>query len=257
MTNTLPHITYRQQEILTLLYKYRFLNRTQIQIFLNHKDKRRVVAWLKDLRGKEYIDWHYDSSTLMTRSQPAIYFMSINGIRYLRSLSGYRTEEFRNLYKESTRKRGFISRCLLVADCCIVLMHKSDRKAQYSFTLPVDYIRLSSPYSFVAELKPHLYFTKRFDENMTEYVLESLEPTLPRYRLRKRLREYVDYLDYNDDVDSLIVLFICNDTKDLLYVKRSVSRLIKEIDNHSLRIRFTVMEKIRVAGVLGIIWEEI
>ena len=34
-------ITQKQQEILTLIYKYRFLNRIQIQKFLNHKYHKR------------------------------------------------------------------------------------------------------------------------------------------------------------------------------------------------------------------------
>ncbi len=31
-------ITTKQQEIITLIYKYKFLNRIQIQQFLKHKD---------------------------------------------------------------------------------------------------------------------------------------------------------------------------------------------------------------------------
>jgi hypothetical protein len=51
-TTTLPPLTPKQQEILKLLYKYKFLNRTQIQTLLSHKDKRRIITWLKDLREK-------------------------------------------------------------------------------------------------------------------------------------------------------------------------------------------------------------
>ena len=51
---TIPYITPKQQEIPKLIYKFRFLNRIQIQTLLNHKDKRRINSWLKDLSEKEY-----------------------------------------------------------------------------------------------------------------------------------------------------------------------------------------------------------
>ena len=52
----IPKITYKQREILHLLYTHRFLTRIQIQKFLKHKDKKTINLWLKDLRDKEKID---------------------------------------------------------------------------------------------------------------------------------------------------------------------------------------------------------
>jgi len=48
----LPKLTTKQQEIIHLLYRYRYLDRIQIQRLMGHKDKRRVLSWLKDLRDK-------------------------------------------------------------------------------------------------------------------------------------------------------------------------------------------------------------
>src|SRR5579884_2239122 len=109
---TLPPITTKQQEILKLLYRYRFLNRTQIQTLLNHKDKRRIISWLKDLREKQYVDWRYDATDFIAKSQPAIYYLSLNGIRYLRQLDIYPNEDLRKRYKEPNRTQVFIDRCL-------------------------------------------------------------------------------------------------------------------------------------------------
>jgi hypothetical protein len=85
MTNTLPTITTKQQAILKLLYQYRFLNRIQIQTLLKHKDKRIIISWLKDLRDKQYVNWHYDATDFIAKSQLGIYYLALNGIRYLRS----------------------------------------------------------------------------------------------------------------------------------------------------------------------------
>ena len=58
---TLPTLTTKQTEILKLLYTYRFLTRPQLQKLLNHKDKRRIISWLKDLRDNQFIDWKYNA----------------------------------------------------------------------------------------------------------------------------------------------------------------------------------------------------
>lgn len=254
MTTTLPPITPKQQEILKLLYRYRFLNRTQIQTLLSHKDKRRIITWLKDLREKEYVDWQYDPTNFIAKSQPAIYYLSLNGIRHLRSLNEYPTAELRKRYKESTRTQVFIGRSMLIADCCIALIAKSDDKVQYVFSLPADYRDPNNPQHDLNELKPHLYFSKHRGDDITEYLLENFEQTLPRYQLKKRLKDYVEYLNGRNTV-SLVVLFICSSTADLLYVRRSVRRLID--DSNELLIRVTTLDKLKASGITSTIWEEI
>ena len=78
-------ITTKQEDILQLLYVYRFLDRKQRQLAMNHTDKRRVLAWLKDLREKHYVEWIY-STDFAEKTKPAIYYLSLNGVRYLKTL---------------------------------------------------------------------------------------------------------------------------------------------------------------------------
>jgi hypothetical protein len=252
MTNTT--ITTKQQEILKPIY--RFLNRTHIQTLLKHKDKIRIISWLKDLREKQYVDWHYDATDFIAKSKPAIYYLSLNGIRYLRELNVYPSEELRKRYKEPSRKQVFIDRCLLVADCSIALQAKSDDKLKYSCVLPADYADPDSPHYFLDELKPHLYFTKQQDGDTTNYLLENFEQTLPRYQLRGRLKDYVDYLANHDDPP--IALFICANIANLLYVKRRIKKLLEEeASSEALPVRVTVLDKLESSGVASMIWEEI
>lgn len=255
MSTTRPPITPKQQEILKLLYRYRFLNRTQIQTLLNHKDKRRVITWLKDLREKEYIDWQYDPTNFIAKSQPAIYYLSLNGIRHLRSLNEYPTDELRKRYKESNRTNVFIGRCLLIADCCIALIAKSNDKLWYTFSPSTDYTNPNDLHHNLIELNPHLYISKHQGDKVTEYLFESFEQTLPKYQLRKRLKDFVEYLNDAEGPSSLVVLFACASTADLLYIKRRVRMLTD--DNDDLQIRVTTLGKLKLSGITSDIWEEI
>ena len=70
----LAKITKKQQAILKLLYRFRFLNRIQIQALLGHKDPKTVNLWLRDLRAKGYLEWIY-STHFAEKTKPAVYYL--------------------------------------------------------------------------------------------------------------------------------------------------------------------------------------
>jgi hypothetical protein len=128
----LPKITSRERELLDLVYSYRFMTRSQIQVFIGHTDKRRISAWLKNLREKEYLDWIYDPKDFYAKTRPAVYHLGINGVRHYLELAReqgiHPVEEVRKRYREASRSRSYIDRCLLIADCCVTLRLVRDDK---------------------------------------------------------------------------------------------------------------------------------
>lgn len=266
MTN-LPHITNKQQAILKLLYRYRFLDRLQIQAFMRHKNNRRIAEWLKDLRDKRYIEWIYDGDDFANKTKPAIYFLGLNGIRWLRNNEDYPSEELRKRYKESSRKQDFITRCLLIAGCCLNLETKTAKKTHYSFVNASDYTTPDSNYIFLSELQPHLCFVKTTPRNKNAYLLEIFNSSTPRYMVKKRLDDYVRYLKDNEwesetgDGESPIVLIACPTIKDLAYAKRRTHKLLHntwgEDIPEDIILRFAAIDKLKSAGVTGTIWEDV
>lgn len=108
------------------------------------------------------------------------------------------------------------------------------------------------------------------ETTLKSYLLEVFDPTLPRYRMKKRLSDYVKYLDDEDitwkeqtNTEKLpIVLFVCPRTTDLIYAKRRTRKLIadswewKDEDEKRPRIRFTTADKLKQHSLLSKIWEE-
>jgi hypothetical protein len=86
-----------------------------------HTDKRRISAWVKDLREKQYIEWIYDPNDFIAKSQPAIYYLGSNGIRHFKQFDSYPTTELRKRYREQQRSQTFIDSSLAIADCCLGL----------------------------------------------------------------------------------------------------------------------------------------
>ena len=79
--DTTNNITKKQLEILTLLYRFRFLNRSQIQKLLNQKDFKRIIINLNQLTNTNYIRRYYNSKTVTV---PAIYSLGLNGKKYVK-----------------------------------------------------------------------------------------------------------------------------------------------------------------------------
>ncbi len=264
----IPDITKKQQDILRLLYTYRYLDRIQLQQALNHQDKRRVLAWLKDLREKQYIEWIY-SSDFIGKTKPAIYYLSLNAIRYMRSLDEYPIEEIRKRYKDGNRSRTFIDRSLLVASCCLTLKVSNQTASgipSYSWASEAKYIDPDHDYHFLAEhevLRPNLCIVKQNKQGdvTANYLLEVFDASLPRYRMRRRLKAYVAYLDdqeWEGDDPQPIVLLVCSSATDMIYAKRATKKLIEDTyaDDGEIRIRFTTAEMLRQEGIIAKIWEE-
>ena len=271
-------LTRKQKEILELIYKYRFLNRIQIQAFLKHKDYKTINLWLKDLRAKHYLEWIY-STNFTEKTKPAIYYLGINGIRYFKNSDSYPTDELRKRYREPSRSQTYIDRCLLLVDCCLTLSTTRDDYNWYFFETEADYQK-DSYYHFLMDnesgIHPHLCFSKDIYEGGASeptiehsYLLEIFDATLPRYRIKKRLSNYVNYLDQEEDDweessedDNLpIILMVCPRTTDLIYAKRRTRGLLAEVWEHDdedrPHIRFTTAEKLRQFGILADeIWEE-
>jgi hypothetical protein len=264
MTQYRP-ITAKQLIILKLLYQHRFLNRTQIQSLLHHKEKKRTSAWLKDLRTRDFIAWIYHPDDFALKTQPAIYYLSLEGIRYLRSLDYYPAAELRKRYKESQRKPDFIERCMLVAGVCLNL-EVPDESVSYSYATEADYMNDQSPYHSLIEIHPQLCFIKtamsaKGRKITTNYLLEVFAASTPRYALRRRLQDYINYLEDSDweadFVSKPIVLLACPTTADLIYGKRRVRSVLENIGRtEDTFIRFATVETLRREGVRGFIWEE-
>jgi hypothetical protein len=291
----LPTITNKQQEILQLIYTYRYLNRIQIQILMNHKDKKTINMWLKDLTEKNYIHRIY-SDHFLEKTKPAIYYLAINGVRQLKTVETsdgnqyYPVEELRKRYREHERSQGFIDRSILVAACCISLQDKAKQtsklKLQYHCYTQADYVDEDCGYHFLSEhetLRPSLCIVKQEqpkqarqntqDEQTeeaaarTNYLLEIFDSTLPRYGVKKRIKDYVQYLiddewDSGDNDPPPIILLVMPTLVDLIYAKRRTRKLL--IDEYyetedipeDLHIRFTTTEQLKQNGITANIWEE-
>ena len=258
---TKPTITPKQHQLLQLLYRYRFLTRIQIQQLLHHTDKKRINAWLKDLYEKHYLGRIY-SKTYGENAKPAIYYMALEGIRFLKKSGTGSDEVLKKLYRDKERSSGFISQCLLLADISLTLYNQTTEGVSFITELANDFMAKGSPFHFLESLRPHLLFIKQEKTKKTPYLLEYFPSTLPKQAMHNRLKAYIKYYfsntwENNRSEPFPILLFICPATDVLIYAKWTAKKLLTENQSpDDLHLRFTLESEIRQSGVTSEIWEE-
>jgi len=238
-----------------------------------------MIRWLKDLREKQYIDWIYDVGNPTSKSTPAIYYLSVNGIRLLRQL-GYPEAELRKRYKDNGRQQDFINRCLLLADCAIHLEarnNNSDDSVHYDYAVEADYLNPDDGHAFVAESKwihPSLVFTKTIEDDgeRTTFFVELLDMATPRYIVKKKTKDCIEYLasdewekaqqEYADLPNELpIILIACPTLAEMIYAKRYARRQLNDMWDdkvpEDVKIRVSTIDKVKTRGVTALIWEDV
>lgn len=282
----LPDITAKQVAILELIYRFRFVNRIQIQALMHHRDYRRINAWLKDLREKQYVEWIY-SDHFLEKTKPAIYYLGINGVRKLRQMTipgkgktayvAYPITELRKRYRDKERSEAFISRSVTLAACCIDFERKTSPSLRYGLYTQADYAHSKHGFQFLHEaegIQPSLCIVRhdlsKGKDVVTNYLLELFDPTVPHYTIRYRIKRYIEFID-DDEWESgendpqPIILLVCTKLSELIYAKRRAKKVLDgnwyDEDGHGTqtnrpRIRFTTMEQLKKHGITAAIWEE-
>ena len=262
---TIPYITIKQQEIIKLLYKFRFLNTKQIQKFLHHKDKKTINVWLRDLRKKEYVIWDFDPHTFGENAKPAIYRLGINGIRFLKT-QDVEITLLRKLYRERQRSEEFISHSLFLADIVLNVSEATTKQDSFTFYTQSDYFSPKSPYALLQELSPDLYLTRRTGQGKTkQYLLHDIPESMLRFRsfkLRKKIRDYIAYFFTNEwenetKTNFPTLLFILPDMAALINLQRYTQTILNNNDNPKIEIWLQTKAKIQKLGFTGTPWEEV
>jgi len=205
----LPPYTNQQEHILDLVFKFRFINRKQLQTILGHKDARRINMWLKDLVDKKYLGRIY-SYTLLENTKPAIYYLENNGILYCKHTMTYQyqrsddtllPDEVKKLYATKKASQTFITRCLFMVDL-YVQATEQERKTgwEYSFTTKSEIgttIRNYRDYSERKQYIPDAHMEKIHIDEKTgnvqddAYYISYFDPHAPLYAMKYNVRQHL------------------------------------------------------------------
>ncbi len=251
------HLTLkpRQQEILILLYRFRFLDRHQIQTMLNHKHMEKVRLWLNDLTQQGYIHRSYSKQF---RGEAAIYCLVTKSRRYLKNLKpdkekGRETINkllLNRIYREKTLSTTFRKHCMLIADIYLSLLTLVNKnKAKLHFYNKIDLYGIN----YLIMPYPDAYFAiEEAKGTIKRYFLDVFDELPPRMILRRRVRQYLRYYDKGEWQDQAKkpfpeILLICPDERSKSYVVRFVKKIFEYEDSPSFYL--STWQEIQKKGI--------
>lgn len=253
---TLPHITQKQFTILKLIYRFRFLDRKQIQIMLSHKDHGLINIWLKDLVLKQCIQRIY-SKKMPENTKPAVYFLGRNGRKILQKHDPeeFTTAQLRKSYRDSARSAVFRIQCLALVDCYVTFKKYTSEKG-FTWTF---YTRdLCCEYDVLNELSPDGFVsvTKKNGRSI-EYALFLITHRIPRRFTRYKLQHLVNFF-INDGWDTKTypsIFVICSNRVMESYANNVLENKLAQYEfPEKLQINCCVFEDFKTHGIEGEIW---
>lgn len=255
----LPSITKKQESIILLLFRFRFLNRIQIQKLLNHKYTSKINTWLKDLTEKEYIGRSYETA-FPDKLQPAVYHIAKNGIAFLREKNGGDAKALKKFYVEDDRSNTFVNRSLLLADIYLEFQSRANKEVESIVQVKSDYP--SHPLAtLLCDLNPHAYIAQKKSGQTKRSFLEILAD-LPVLRLRQRIKKYLNFYQSNEWEGTTgtvfpTILIICPNDRVFSYVKHYLKTKLAQLDETDLIIHLATVDQVKEFGITGDIWKPI
>jgi hypothetical protein len=242
LSMTFNKITEKQKEITLLLFRFRFLNRPQIQSLLNNKDHKNINAWLKDLTEKNYVNRIYEETDVKNHL-PARYCLSANGIKYLRSI-GRDNVLLKKLYQDKRRSESFIEKSTFIADIYLKLLAVGDlQNSSFKFYSQSDFPNDGK----IRDLLPDFAYVYRADNKLQHFVGEVFRENMKTYQMLGRVKKYIEY--FEDDENETNIIFVCPESRSLFEVEKYVRRVSRNSDGLSVIIYTTTKKQIEDTGM--------
>ncbi len=248
-------ITLKQLEILTLIYSFRFLNRHQIQKLLNHKDPKRINSWLKDLNQNNILGRIY-STKLKENTKPAIYYLATKSRKILLEQESTNEKILRRAHRDKNASQKLINHSLFLVDVYLLLKEQSLKNKQelyfYTKTDLVDHYYL--PYN-----RPDAYISLK-DKNLTKrYFLEIIDEGTPRFMLRKKILQYIEYFDEGTWENRTLhenpsLLFICPNQNIYNFLNKHIAQVLEE-ETSDLQFFLSLKSAIQAEGITPSTWQ--
>lgn len=249
-------LSKRKQQLLILLYRFRFLTTHHIQQFLNHKNPTRIQQWLQQLTTDSYILSDYNRSTFETNRKPAVYCLASNSKKILEQEKDCDKRLLRRIYKEKTLSQSFKERQLVIADFYFLLLAAYAESEKLSFFTSTDL----AGYEYFPRPLPDAYVASKKKTRSSRYFLEVLDETIRKSVLFGKVTKYFRYKEEGDwqahtDKPFPKILFIAPDERRRRLLKKCITEKFESSYETDLRFFLTTRERIKKEGLKTDIWD--
>lgn len=182
-------LTIKLQEIIFHIYRFRFINRIQLQEILGHKDPSRINKWINTLVENDYIGRIYEKNIGKNRN-PSIYYLKKKGIGFIRKIKHLQNPYINKLYREDIVSLTTQTHSLQATSFYLLLTHfAEEQKATLEYYTKAGLAEKQ----FFAGIKPDAYFTFETEKGKRSCFVEIDMETESRVTIRRKMQKYIDH----------------------------------------------------------------
>jgi hypothetical protein len=238
-------LSYQMQQILILIYRFRFLHTKHIQTLLSQKAYSRNKLRLNILHKTGYITGYY-TRHIATGRTPTIYSLQKNGIDFIKSLTGMNSY-LQKLNNEPLPRYSLLPHSLTVADIAVTLTKYCNSK-----NLPLKLytkadIANTKDYFLI---KPDI-FLKAGD---VSYFIELDMGTESEKRMQNKLQAYINHNEKNNWQSYYSDLYPCINfvslsIKRMESLKRRFEQVLTNNNYPPITVKLTTLSELTVTGL--------
>jgi hypothetical protein len=182
-----------QQEVLELLYRFRFGTSELIAKYFNKNKGMDVYRRMKILEDQGLIGKRFDSSYKI-RGRPAAYYLLPTGAKTLAQYRGTKPSDFNinSLYKDKNE----ISEQFIDHNLSIFAIYNQLKTLYPDIKLFTK--RQLTIYDYFPKPLPDAYMSLKVKGKTNRYFLELYEASIPSFVIDRRIRKLIDY--YQDEI---------------------------------------------------------
>lgn len=255
---TTDTLTDKQLEIVYLIYRFRFLNRIQIQQFLNHKDHSLIIRYLKELTDKQILNRIY-STTRANINTPSIYYLGTKSRLALKDHNKCNPDVLGRVYREKYRSDSFREHSMFIADLYFHFQKAAEQESSVCHFYTATDI---STVAYAPLPLPDAYITiTNGKKHIKRYFLDVFLDRMPMFAVRRRINQYCRYFngnywqDHNKDPFPKVLL-ICPSLRIQHSLLRSILQLL-EVEDANISFFLGLKDDIKKRGIQSDTWETV
>ena len=234
--------------ILILIYKFRVLNRNQIQNILNHKYRSRIITWLNYLTEEKYLIRKYSKEFA---GIPAEYCLATKSRSELKKQNEIKATLLDRIYKEKSLSETFRKHSMFLADIYLSLIAVTKKnKVKLNYYTQTDLVGIK----YLILPIPDAYFSIKENKKLTKrYFLDVFDQRDPRLAYRKRLKQYSNYFAnryWQDNTDKSFpeIIMVVPDIVMRKYLNRKIKQLLNG-EGQEILFYLSTWDEIKSQGI--------
>ena len=186
-----------------------------------------------------------------------MYHLNPVSIKVLKMKAGVNKRFLNKLYREEMRSKKFIEHCLFVSKVYLCFLKVSRKAKVYFFTK----IEMEKD-DFLPRPLPDAYIAiEKNKQIMRRYFLIILDENTPRFVLRKRVHQYLDYSEEgeweaNTNHPFPSILFVCQNETVKSYLYRYIKNILDQTIS-DISFFLATKDSVNSMGVKRENWQEV